>query len=763
MFRGIARRSIVAGIVAATVLVAGAAFGDDSPIAEHLRHHGFNEFQIDATVANGWNVDGLTQMYGFADDPLGEPGVSEEDAAGVVPVSIGVELVRFTDPSLVPPPVGQVTVLDEKLLIPFGDGPMQPNVDYLWYWAEMKGKIDFDTPGVGLNIAWPSYFEGNDRWASAFAGDSWVGASHIPVLYNDAANPLEWIAEVFSVDGTSLDPYSGPGGLAWIEGSTLGFYAPASALGDFASSGLSGQVQLPVGYDDLGLSEYGYASDITLNPTSQFDPNAPRKVTVFPGNFSADGRDGGLEPFSAEGRFSMNVGLSPYVDVTGTQLLRDNEGGLWASLQTLEPWPIDDPAGHFLDEYFSMAVGVRISYGGMVGPTVIQEFHGGETSSLGFTESSEFTPSGLHLMSDGTLRLKLDYSFDDLAAETDIVTVSSFGAFWPDEAVDDGRQQAESVGDVPVAGIPVLDPSGNGDDLVAVYDFITRTQLLTAADLAPVSVPTTTAATSTTTAAGEDLTDEVVDASGLGVVSGSDTCWWCWGVGGGMLGLLLFILFFELKPSDRWNCWLPWFVVTFAWIPFLLAGLVFWQPTWWWVPLLAWFPVVGGYTWFWAQRRSWWKPWHLYVVAGYLAILAGAMIVVGSPEWGLLLNLFWLPWVGFYMQFRGMRQPWWRPEMALVVAAYVAWVFVWVAALTPWFAWWLPVAVIGVVAWWFVTQGLPRNTLLSPKWCWLLPFALLPFGIWWIPLWGDWWGAVLVAVLLATAGCSLRERFLPQR
>ena len=125
MFQGIARRSVVAGAVVATLLIAAAAFGDDSPIAEHLRDHGFNEFQIDATVANAWNVDGLTQMYGFADDPLGESGVSEEDAAGVVPTSIGLEWVRFTDRNLLPPPVDEVTVIDRKLLIPFGDGPIE--------------------------------------------------------------------------------------------------------------------------------------------------------------------------------------------------------------------------------------------------------------------------------------------------------------------------------------------------------------------------------------------------------------------------------------------------------------------------------------------------------------------------------------------------------------------------------------------------------------------------------------------------------------
>ena len=82
-------------------------------------------------------------------------------------------------------------------------------------------------------------------------------------------------------------------------------------------------------------------------------------------------------------------------------------------------------------------------------------------------------------------------------------------------------------------------------------------------------------------------------------------------------------------------------------------------------------------------------------------------------------------------------------------ALYVGWNFVWVAALTPWWAWWLPVATAGFVGWWFPRRGYEWSALwLEPKWCWTIPFVSLPFLLWWIPVWGGWWLIVLLLLLV---------------
>lgn len=748
-----------------TITAPGSAFGEanstpvasfDDPIGTHLRQHGWNEPQVDIALGNAWHLGGQTQMYGFGDDPLGEPTASEEDAAGSVPVSIGVEYVRFTDPNLLPPAVEQPTTVDDKLLIPFGNGPLETGRLYAWYWAEMAGEVRFDSPGLGYNIAWPTFVLGGTRWSSSFSGDSWTGGSHIPAFWNDptANDPLAWFADLFVAnDRGGLDPHQGAGGLAWIEGNTVGMYVPADAImRDTAQH----------------IAEYGFAGDFTLDAESQFDPNAPRKVTVFPANFSATGRDGGLEPVTNE-RFPINVGFqATYGDVRDAIVYRDLAGELWVALYFLEGWPLVDAITHFLETYFSFFVGVELRYQGMNGPFVGTQVHDGVPENLGFGPDAEFDPTGIRVMEDGSVRLKLEYPFDMLAGETDMFEIGTFGAVWVDETTTE-RQSIERTFEYDIDDIlDEANPPASGDsffdvffELRPVHDVVTGEQLIDPVDLVdepdpePESAPTTTLPPATT-----DEPETTVTETSTATTDDVDrTCWWCWGLVGFLLLFLLAILYVWLKHHDWWTCWLPWFLVIFLWAPFLLAGMWWWRPAWWWVPLLAWFPIIGGYAWYWARHRSWWQPWYLYVVGGYLAVLAVGMVVVGSPEWGLLLPLFWVPWVGFYLWYRGQHQPWWRSWMWLAGAGFVIWNFVWVIALSPWWAWWLPVVLGGGIGWWFVQHRMRWSVLHGPKWCWIAPFGLLPFLAWWIPLWGPWWCFVILAVFAATFFCAIFNHF----
>ena len=743
-------RSISLTLVAAVLLaipLAGVAGGGRRPIGDHLAEHGWNPFQIDAALANGWNIDGLTQMYRFGDDPLSVPTVSEEDAAGTVPIAIGVEYVRYTDPGLLPPPVDQPTLIDGKLLIPFGDGPLEANRDYVWFWAEMKDDIPFDKLGVGINIAWPFYVRDADRWESVFKGDTWIGASHIPVFFGEptSSNPLAFTADLFSVDGSSLNSYQGAGGLAWLEGSVAGMYVPVDAF---------------MGAAEQHIMEYGYAADITIGAQSQFDSNAPRKVTVYPANFTADGRQGGLEPVDSEGRFPINIGFAAYSDITSARLIRDAEDNLWAVENFLKPWPLDNTATHFFDEYFSLGVGAGIAYGDMSGPLAGTDFHDRVHSLFGIGPEGEFMPTGMNVMSDGSLRINLDYKFSNLAAATDTVTLFTFGAFWKDETTTE-RQSVDRDFEISVADIPLEDP-GNTDlekGVVVAVDLVTGEQFDTAVPTVTEDETVVEEEEVTPTPTPTPITEEPTPAPTTTVIDESGTCWWCWGVTGLFLVVLLAILYIWLKSYDWWTCWIPWFIVIFAWVPFLLAGMWWWRPTWWWVPLLAWFPIIGGYTWYWAQKRTWWQPWYLYVVGGYLAALVVGMVVVGAPEWGLLFPLFWVPWVAFYVWFRGSRQPWWQPWMWGLIGAYVVWNFVWVISLSLWWAWWLPFAAFGLIGWWFVSNGYSWQVVHAPKWCWVVPFTMLPFFAWWIPLWGPWWCFVIIAFLALTLFCAIFNHF----
>ena len=59
-------------------------------------------------------------------------------------------------------------------------------------------------------------------------------------------------------------------------------------------------------------------------------------------------------------------------------------------------------------------------------------------------------------------------------------------------------------------------------------------------------------------------------------------------------------------------------------------------------------------------------------------------------------------------------------------AGWVAWGFIWVILLTPWWAWWFPVAFFPIWGWWLSRSSYTWREF-STKYCWILPFAWLPW------------------------------------
>ncbi len=424
----------------------------------------------------------------------------------------------------------------------------------------------------------------------------------------------------------------------------------------------------------------------------------------------------------------------------------DADGVLWAKLHPRVPWGPVPPS-----EWFSDFIGLFVSTGSDRAFVWFQT-HDGVSETLSQTQTPDGAVDGTaeaYIMDDGAVlfRTGLVYAGGDL-------TVVLQGAYLPTEG---GTRLEHSLNQtIPAADIGTSDDPLHFDGETPVYD------LEQGEVIEPVVVATTTPQTTTTTSATTVTTRPTTTERPGTTTARGGTCWSCWGTIALLLAVLLCALWVWLKTYEWWTCWLPWFIVIFVWVPFLLAGLWWWRPTWWWVPLLAWFPLVGGYWWYWARHRSWWKPWHLYVVAGYLTALVVGMFVVGAPEWGLLFPLFWLPWVGFYFWFRGARQPWFRPWMWGLALGYVIWIFVWVVALTPWWAWWLPVVLVAFVWWWLAGHGHTWQELRGPRWCWALPFTLLPFLAWWILIWEPWWCLAIVVFLVLHLFCAVFTHFREQ-
>jgi hypothetical protein len=426
----------------------------------------------------------------------------------------------------------------------------------------------------------------------------------------------------------------------------------------------------------------------------------------------------------------------------------DASGVLWVKLFPSTPWGALPPS-----EWFSDYVQVAISeQGGAALPLILGfQTHDGVSETFSFEGSNPGPTVQGYIMNDGALLFNTGLTHAGGA-----VTINLNGGFLP---TSDGQFQNHSSDHVVEAlDIPTSDDPLHFDDEFPVYDLTTATPVdppvvVTSTTLPAITVTTEPTVTATT------VHPTTQERPRTPTTAREKTCWWCWGIVLLFASFLLCVVWTRMKSFEWWTCWLPWFLVIFIWVPFLLAGMWWWRPAWWWVPLLAWGPLIVGYSWYWGRLRTWWRPWYWWVVGGYLAVLLASSLVVRAPEWGLLFPLFWLPWVGFYMWYRARRQPWWHNAMYLLFGVYTAWIFVWVAWLTPWWAWWLPVAFFLLTGWWFVTHGHSWREFVSPKWCWLCPFALLPFYAWWIPLWESWWCFVIALFFVEALICSAFTHF----
>ena len=446
--------------------------------------------------------------------------------------------------------------------------------------------------------------------------------------------------------------------------------------------------------------------------------------------------------------------LPPEFLVERFDIFIDTDGVVWAKLHPQVPWGPEPP-----DEWYSDMIGVFVATNSGYEVFAWFQTHDGVSETLSQGTGPDGAVSGpvdAYIMDDGAVLIRTGVVYTDGDLQ-----VSLQSAYMPTETAT--REEFADNRTVTAAELTTSDDPLHFDGETPVYDLqhgeaieVVVTTTTSSATTTSVGTTTTTVAVTTTT------TLPTTQERPPRTVSTGGSCWWCWGTVALFLAVLLCALFLWLKTYEWWTCWLPWFIVIFAWVPFLLAGLWWWRPTWWWVPLLAWFPLVAGYWWYWARHRTWWKPWHQFVVAGYLVALGVGMVVVGAPEWGLLLPMFWVPWVAFYFWFRGSRQPWFRPWMWGLGLLYLIWGFVWMALLTPWWAWWLPVALVPLLWWWLTSHGHTWRELRGPKWCWALPFTLLPFLAWWIPIWEPWWCIAIVLFLVLHLFCAVLTHFREQ-
>ena len=731
-----ALRVALAGLLLFATLPAAAAAGGQAVESASLEgvlvdRLGLLPEQVDRWREALVDVDGEFITFARGGDASVPPGVSLDDLPWAEPRAFGLNRVQWQDPERTPD-FGGFEVVDGVLTGSVGDGP-RVGPAYVVMTAILAADIPLD---AGEPQQWDFVLQvpGLDQWEALpqFPDDTWSGGSFVFSLSTDGDG---WSLEFVLFPNGEITRRSFPG-FAIISGDTLiiGVEADPSVFDAAPAQGAPG------GSGVSGFTAGRFLGGLDIAGRLALD--TPQLVMATPGT-----RDSFFE-YIGSGAVLI-PGLFGLFDIIEYDVFVDEDGFIWFKLFPYTGW---GPAPPFPD-FYSYYVQVFLRLLGEDGEPqqAGYEHHDGERRTFSFTGSEEGDPVPAFIMDDGAILVGTNFMYDGGDLE---VFVSS--GFLPTE---DGQfQSSQQSATVPEDEIGSTDEPTQYEDEYPIYDLVTGETVTpppeTTTTTQPASTVTTTIPATTVTTQPGTTTERPRT-----VVRTGETCWWCWGIIAFFAVFLITIIYLKLKTYEWWTCWIPWFIVMMVWVPFLLAALWFYRPSWWWWPLLAWFPLIGGYAWWWARRTSWWKPWYLYAVGGYLAALVVGMVVVGGPEWGLLLPLFWLPPLAFYLWYRAPRQPWWKPWFYGLFAAYAVWVFIWLASLTVWWAWWFPVMFVPFLLWWFTDHGYDWGEIRGPKWCFAIPFASIPFLAWWIPLWGPWWCFVIIVFFVLSLVCVTMNHF----
>ncbi|HLA67503.1 MAG TPA: hypothetical protein VJP05_08490, partial [Acidimicrobiia bacterium] len=574
----ILRTAVAAALVALMLPVAGAAQVSaaqtlptslTSALVDKL---GLDPSQVDRWSAGVVDVGDDWWAFGWGGDADAPATISEADAPWTVPVAIGVNYVQWQDPGRLPD-FGPFSVGNGMLTGSVNGGP-QLNRTYAVMTAVMGGDIP-----IGDDMQFFQQWDfvlgipGLDSWHALpqFPDDTWNGGAFVASL---AYGPSPWSLNFYTFGGGTINtnPF---GGFGIITGDTLILGVEADP--DIFSGGVTGG---PFNPDITGR----IALDVKDAPSN---PAMSRVVTAPAGPLDETTFFGYL----GNGR-TIVPGLPGLFDTSDVVPFIGPDGTLWFKLFPWEPWGSEPP-----DQFFSDYLQVSFRPGGATGDPFYVGFQSHAGVDEGFAGQGSETgmlPAG-YVMNDGAILFGTGIPYEGGALE-----VLTQGGFLATEGGQfQGTQQTSTF--APERIVTSDDPL-HFDDEFPVHDLVTGEPVEpppTTTTTAPPVTETTDAQETTTTAPLETTTtlgSTTTERPRLSTTSRGGECWWCWGIIALLFAFLICALFLWLKSYEWWTCWIPWGVVIWVWVPFLLAGLWWWQPAWWWGPLVGWFVVIGGYT-----------------------------------------------------------------------------------------------------------------------------------------------------------------------
>ncbi|MFQ5518339.1 MAG: hypothetical protein ACE5E8_12275, partial [Acidimicrobiia bacterium] len=500
---------------------------------------------------------GDVQMYGFGDDPTRPPTLSADEVPYAVPLGIGLDTVMWADESLLPPVPDQAQIVGDGLWIPGPAGPPQVGRPYMMYHGVMGGDIPLDCDR-SINFGFPTSVEGQEGWVSSFLGDTWQGGSVIPFVTCDPTSGWDFgVSQVFA--GNRLESRNDVTGFAYVGRDTF-------VLGFERDPVFFGPVDGNVGY--------GWAGDVG---DAVFGPESIRLVTAWPGQ-PMDG------PFpAAQPERTINPGFDGLFDIVDIWPIVAPDGSIWLGLQTAEPWPMTPPD----DRYFSQFIQWGVAYQGddTGGAFFGWQIHAGEEELFGSGPQGPLTPE-LYIMDDGSLMTRTHLTYTE--GDDHSITIQTDGGYLPaEDGQFFGTNNRLTFGPADL----IMDEPLRHDGGFPVYDFVTgnpvepptTTTPPTEAVVTETSRPAAAAETTTTQPAATEETTTTTrpavtttpDEGGTTVprTVERDPCWWCWGLIALFVLFLVCVIYIWFKSYEWWTCWLPWFLVIFIWVPFLLAGL----------------------------------------------------------------------------------------------------------------------------------------------------------------------------------------------